>query len=605
MITSFKTIFGCDLRALSLFRVCLGFLIILDLLSRSRELAAHYSDQGVLPRSAMLLIDGYVPTSLHTLSGSVFFLGLLFLLAGIAAFLLLVGYRARPMAFISWVFLISLDARNGYVSQGGDLLLRMLLFWAMFLPISKRFSVDAALDSSPVESNQHFSFASVGLLIQVLSVYFFTALLKDDPIWIPQGTAVYYALNIDSLITPVGEWLREFPLLMSGLTYFVWTLELLAPLLVFSPLFYVPLRLVGLSLLISMHIGFFICMYIGLFPLISITSLLVLTPSVVWDWLGRRVDSPARAGIRIYYDGECLFCEKVCLLLRILLILPKAQIDAAQSRGDVEAIMQQHDSWVIYDHEGNYHLHWEALAWLISQSPIFSVIGRLMAWSKFRGLGDRIYGSVAANRYRLGGFTRVVFPFRPLDADLNPVANFLCVIFITVTLWQNLSTINQLDVPVPTAVRAVLSNLRLSQSWTMFAPRPSDTYGWYIAEGMLRDGRSVDVYQGAIGEPAWSRDEYLENNYANYRWRKYLTKFPLEERVESRPYYLHYLCREWNKKHEDAMLSWIKLYFVAEKIQPPGSPKTSERILTWQSNCAEDPSVEVLNLRRGVLPELS
>tara|TARA_R110002073_G_scaffold107490_1_gene242188 strand:- start:281 stop:1189 length:909 start_codon:yes stop_codon:yes gene_type:complete len=300
-----------------------------------------------------------------------------------------------------------------------------------------------------------------------------------------------------------------------------------------------------------------------------------------------------------------MFCEKVCLILRSLLILPQAQIAAAQSRAEVEAIMLQHDSWVIYDHEGNYHLRWRALAWLISQSPILFLLGRLMAWAKFQKMGDRIYGLVAANRYRFGGVTRVLLPFRPLDTSLSPIGNAMCAVFITIIFWQNLSTINQVNVPVPTLVRAVLNNLRLNQSWTMFAPRPSDTYGWYIAEGMLNDGRSADVYRGAIGEQIWSREEYLDNNYSNYRWRKYLTKFPLEERVESRPYYLHYLCREWDKQHSDAQLSWIKLYFVTEKIQPPGSPKTSERILTWQSNCGDDPADEVLNLRRGILPELS
>lgn len=604
MLASYKTIFACDLRALALFRVSLGSLVILDLLSRSRELVAHYSDQGVLPRSAMMLIDGDVPPSLHMISGSALFIALLFMLAGIAAFFVLVGYRARLMVFISWVFLISLDTRNGYVSQGGDLLLRMLLFWAMFLPISKRFSVDAALDSGPDVSNHHFSLASVGLLLQVLSVYFFTALLKDDPIWIPDGTAVYYALNIDSLITPVGEWLREYALLMSGLTYFVWSLELVAPLLVFSPVFHVPLRLLGLSLLILMHIGFFVCMYIGLFPLISIASLLVLTPSVVWDWLSKRTQTEERTGIRIYYDGECAFCEKVCLILRSLLILPGVELAKAQSREDVEAIMMQHDSWVIYDQRDGVHLRWEALAWLISQSPVFFLLGKLLAWSKLQGSGDRLYSAIAANRYRLGGVTRILLPYRQLEANLNWGASTLCALFITVTFWQNLSTLPQIDVPVPSAVRALSNSLRLSQSWTMFAPRPSDTYGWYIAEGMLEDGRSVDVYSGQIGDPAWSRDDYLRHNYSNYRWRKYLTKFPLEERVESRPFYLHYLCRSWNETHHDQELRSLRLYFVAEKIHPPGTAKTSERVLTWRSNCETDPAVEVLNLRRGILPQL-
>ena len=38
---------------------------------------------------------------------------------------------------------------------------------------------------------------TVALLAQVMFVYFFSALLKSGPTW-SDGTAVYYALNIDS-----------------------------------------------------------------------------------------------------------------------------------------------------------------------------------------------------------------------------------------------------------------------------------------------------------------------------------------------------------------------------------------------------------------------
>src|SRR5690349_23638509 len=47
-------IFGIDLRTLALFRVCLALIILLDLALRARDLTAHYSDYGVLPRAALL-----------------------------------------------------------------------------------------------------------------------------------------------------------------------------------------------------------------------------------------------------------------------------------------------------------------------------------------------------------------------------------------------------------------------------------------------------------------------------------------------------------------------------------------------------------------------
>ena len=36
---------------------------------------------------------------------------------------------------------------------------------------------------------------------------------------------------------------------------------------------------------ISLEVGFIFNLHIGLFPLVSMTSILLFTPSEVWDWL--------------------------------------------------------------------------------------------------------------------------------------------------------------------------------------------------------------------------------------------------------------------------------------------------------------------------------
>ena len=78
-MSSYKTIFGCDLRSLALVRVCLGAIIIADLVLRARTFVAHYTDAGAVPRSALMLIDSHVSASLHMISGTGWINGVLFI----------------------------------------------------------------------------------------------------------------------------------------------------------------------------------------------------------------------------------------------------------------------------------------------------------------------------------------------------------------------------------------------------------------------------------------------------------------------------------------------------------------------------------------------
>ena len=237
-VDRFTDIFGVDLRTLALFRVLLGGYLIVDLCLRSRDLVAHYTDFGVMPRDVAI---GYISPSnlsLHLINGTATFQAILFVIAGVFAFLMMIGWRTRLVTIASWFLLVSLQNRNSVILSGEDNLALVLTFWAMFLPLGARYSVDAALDRDADKApapNAYFSFAAMALLVQGMSMYFFSALLKSDPKWMPEGLAVYYALQLDYFITPFALWFRQFEPLMHWLTYYVWMLELVGPVLMFSP----------------------------------------------------------------------------------------------------------------------------------------------------------------------------------------------------------------------------------------------------------------------------------------------------------------------------------------------------------------------------------
>src|SRR5689334_4327307 len=109
-----EELFGIDLRSLALFRMGLALLILFDLIFRSFSLRTFYTDWGVLPRYVLLeKFVGIGHLSLHLINGTTIFQVILFLIAGLFALALLVGYRTQWATFFSWLLLLSLHSRNG------------------------------------------------------------------------------------------------------------------------------------------------------------------------------------------------------------------------------------------------------------------------------------------------------------------------------------------------------------------------------------------------------------------------------------------------------------------------------------------------------------
>lgn len=117
-MTAFRTIFGCDPRGLALFRIGLGSILIIDLLSRAHDLTAHYSDFGILPRVDLLTVANEWRPSIHLMSGSAKIQACLLIVAGVIALALVVGYRTRIATALSWVLLLSLHTRNELILHG-------------------------------------------------------------------------------------------------------------------------------------------------------------------------------------------------------------------------------------------------------------------------------------------------------------------------------------------------------------------------------------------------------------------------------------------------------------------------------------------------------
>ncbi len=589
-VAPWREVFGIDLRTLALFRVFLGLYLIADLVLRARDLSAHYTDFGIMPRDLAQSFLWPSSVSVHLANGGAVFQAALFALAGVFALMLVVGWRTRLATIASWALLMSLQNRNPLILSGEDNLAILLLFWAMFLPIGGRFSVDAALDSRAARPPDAFcSIASAGLLIQGMSMYFFSALLKSDPIWIPEGTAVYYALNLDYFATPFALWFRQFDGMMRVLTYGVWTLELVGPVLMFSPILHRPLRGLLMGCFIFMHLGFWMCLEIGMFPVISIIMNLTFMPGWMWDALERRLTPDAATGLRIWYDRDCAFCRKACRIIATFLCLGEVPIRPAQDDPRIGGLLEASNSWVVTD-RGADHLGWQALCRLVAGSPLARPLAGPMRWPVVARAGDRVYRRIAAHRPRLAKAAANLLPLRPLRVKPSRLGRLLAasaLVFVTV---QNLSTLPAASIRLPDGFRAVRQSLGLYQHWTMFAPYPEVTSPWPVIRGVLADGTVVDVYNRRLGPPPSQRPEVVSAVYANGRWRKFLSQLE-DESYMAGPHelarsYARFLCRSWNRGQPDGRhLGALAISFQVEWTNPPGTPKDLETNLVLNHDC--------------------
>ena len=597
-----KKVLGIDLRSLALLRVCLALLILMDLFLRSFDMKAFYTDSGILPRGRWLEVTNKLHYSLHAASGDLFWQILLFSLAAVFAFGLLVGYRSKLMALLSFIMLASLINRNQLITQAGDSLLVVMTFWALFLPIGARYSVDAALDPryqqdpnnhphSPEQSQQYFSIATVAVIFQVLYLYFFTALLKTGAAWRVRFDAAFYAVSLEHFATPIGAWIRQFPGLLKLGTIYVLFVEFVGPLLVLLPKPWPVARIVGLLMLASLHLAFLLMLHIGLFPFIDFMSLTVLIPSVVWVWLAARRKPAAMDNIILYYDKDCGFCLKMVLVLRELLLSHRVKIFPAQDTPEIYAIMERENSWVVQGANGEHYLHWQAMRHLFAQRWAFKPIALIMSIPPLMKIGDWVYRWVATNRNTMSNITASSLPWHSVKIKPTVVGQLIALYFFIGITVYNVTGLPGMNKYRSTMLSRSLQTVRLDQRWSMFAPFPMTISIYPQIEGTLRNGEKINLYPLTDPSPDWvPPTQQLYSTYKSYRWRKYLDKIRSTKDNRIRSAYGDYICRSRNKfsLQRPEHIGIFDINFVSRHTNTTGEPKIIGRKMAWRHWCYAD-----------------
>ncbi|HVT08516.1 MAG TPA: HTTM domain-containing protein [Polyangia bacterium] len=276
-----------DPRGLGVGRIVLATVLLLDLARRLPFATLWYSNEGLLPNHTVL----WRPTvsyvfSLFFTASRPYEAAVGFALCGAAYLMLLVGYKTRWAQVASLLAVLSLHGRVLFIQNSGDVALVELCVWTCFLPLGRRYSLDAS--RAPVRREPVVSWAVLAIAAQLAVIYAFNAVQKWGPTW-REGTAVHYALYYANVVTPIGVWVRDWMTLRQSqvLSWSTRVIEGLLPVLLLTPVARRPARWLAIALVIALHVGFGVFMNLGIFVPAMLAFTPFLVPASDWDRLER------------------------------------------------------------------------------------------------------------------------------------------------------------------------------------------------------------------------------------------------------------------------------------------------------------------------------
>jgi predicted DCC family thiol-disulfide oxidoreductase YuxK len=390
---------------------------------------------------------------------------------------------------------------------------------------------DLAAGVPPPDNRPATSLASLGLLVQVAIIYWFNFVHKSGITW-KQGTAVYYVLHQERIVTSLGLWVREHvPFSLTKLmTRGTLIVEAAAPFLVLTPLWWPWTRLAAVVLLAGLHISIGMLTNLGIFSAAMLAFYPFLIDGAVWQ-LGSRLLVRRRGRARtVFYDvdcGICFFTARVMArmdLLGRMRWLSNRDPAALAAAGVVESEML--DRTILVVDSDNPARRWtrsDAFAEIFGALPL----GRLWAWPLrvpgVRQIAGAAYDWVARNRTRISAWLGLAAcgvpsarppatlpaseseptPFRAWVAQRLPWAREVAVVLVFVILAAEVSVANP---AVPKALRfhrrpewmvAAVMYPHIFEGWSLFSPEAPLSDETIYVDAVTRDGRHVDPYNEA------------------------------------------------------------------------------------------------------------
>lgn len=232
-------------------RLLYGWLIIYFLLLLP-DAGMYFSSEAIIPTFGWSQWDSSIFLNLfqHPLIQEYY---ILFLIATFASLILgLLGKWPRLMAVIIFFLVTNLINRMAFVTSGGEILIRLLLFYLIFA------------DEKPKNRPGVFDHVRNRMVVlsarwNIVLVYVLAAWYKlEDPLWL-NGTAVYWIAQVETFSNDFIHWMMQEPWIYIPATYAALAYQLLFPVLVWFKKIKMPLLIIGalFHLFIAFGMGVF------------------------------------------------------------------------------------------------------------------------------------------------------------------------------------------------------------------------------------------------------------------------------------------------------------------------------------------------------------
>ena len=641
MINTFKPWFAVDTRALGLFRIVFGILCLSDIIRRWDFIDIFYTQASII--QSTLTSSSYKNFTLLNTFTSSWEVHLFFSLGIIFSLMLIFGYKTKLSQIMCAVIIISIHNRAIMLENAADFFMNCMLIWTMFLPLGISFSIDSILKTLRLKkeisiddlNNRKFgfnkpvtiySYAYFCMIFQLATIYFFTGLDKTGYDWM-NGSAVYKMFQLDTFLTPVGYFLRDYisyPV-SKFFTYSTLGIEYIAPIILFFPFYSYIFRFIFIIVYSIFHISIRLAIKVGLFSYVLMCTFILLIDTYFIEkiksyFLNRYKNNK----YILFYDSDCGFCHYSVRIIKRLDVFHRIIFADKNYEGEKPLNVKEtlNFSALLYNPETEkIWIKHEVFGKVLVLLPFGFLIGWIFFVPVLSLFFQKIYDLVASNRTDISKF----FGLPACDLNIKPIGSidnnepnifkyektysyFKKTVNVLVLSVLLLSSINY-SLAANDGVNDLMEDYgfgknyfrhnqsfkkvsiypRMIQRWNMFSPTVLSTDKVIIVEATLSNGEIVDPFTGK--KPVLDSVEYeiLWHDH-NQFWRKFFSRVTKKGRKNVLNRFEAWLKR-YNNTYFDKNLNGhkikqVKIWSVSQRnkdINSTSNYRVSKRLLNAKS----------------------